>query len=139
MFLTSVLQDDIPVHMNSTWMLSARKMVGWPSRNPPFPHPSQKRRCWDDFLWYLLKQQAEVFFHPDGCIKWTCSGLACFMLLHLHLSPGQGEAPAHCLCCLHGQRPLPAPEHQMVTAAGKYLAVQKVSFLSAPSHSNSFC
>lgn len=72
-----------------------REKVEWPDRNTPFPHPSQKMRCWDDFLQYFLKQQAEAFFDPDGYIKRTCFGRAGFMLLHLHLSAGGGgEAPA---------------------------------------------
>lgn len=118
-----VLLDDIPVHKNSTRMLSA-------GRNTPFPHPSQKMRRWDDFLRYLLKQQAEAFFDPDGCVKWTCSGGAGFTFLHLHLlAGGGGEAPAH------RPQPLPAASGcQMVAVAGRYHAVQKVSFLSAPSH-----
>lgn len=65
----------------------------------------QKMRSWDDCSWYLLKPQAEAFFNSDGCIKRTCSGGVGFMLFHLHLSAGGGEAEP-CLHCLHC---LPAP------------------------------
>lgn len=83
-------------------------------QNTPFPHPSQKMRSQDDFSRYLLKQQAEAFFDPDGCITWTCSGRAGFMLLHLHLSASRGEAPARCLRCLLAQPPPAASGRQTV-------------------------
>lgn len=91
-------------------------------------------RCSDDFLWYLLKQQAEAFFVPNGCMKWSCSGRAGFMLLHLHLLTGGGEEPGCCLCCLPVQHTLAACGCQMVTVAIRYSTIQKVSFLNAPSH-----
>lgn len=78
----------------------------------------QKMRCWDDFSQYLLKPQAEAFFSPDGCIKWTCCGGAGFMLSHLHLRAGGGEAQlAACTACWR----------QMVTAAGRHHADQRLS------------
>lgn len=89
-------------------------------------------RRWDDFLWYLLKQQAEAFFVPNGCMKWSCSGRAGFMLLHLHLVTGGGEAPGCCLCCLPVQLTPAACGCQMVTVVVRCSAIQKVSFLNAP-------
>lgn len=128
-----LLLDDIPVRKEQHWDVFRREKVEWPNRNTPFPHPSWKMGCWDDFSQYLLKQQAGAFFNPDGYVKWTSGGRAGFMLLHLHLSAGGGEAPARRPRCLPARPPPAASGRQMVAAAGSYHAVQKVSFLSAPS------